>query len=164
MDALIEAIIQQAQQLPPELAVVMVAMLPVLEVRGAIPLGFAMGLSPAQALLFSIIGNLIPIPFLLLMLDPIVNLFRRVPLVGKLVDVFRNRAQAQSERAVHWGWWGLALFVAVPLPTTGAWTAAAIAALIGYPFRKGLSAIICGVLAAGLLVTILSILGWNLAS
>lgn len=164
MDRLKQDILELAQGLPPEWAVLFVAALPILELRGAIPLGFAMGLPPLQSFLLAVTGNLLPVPILLLMLDPIVAFSRRVPVLGRIVSVFRNRAAARRHEVDRLGWWGLVLFVAVPLPSTGAWTGAAIAALLGYPFRTGFSAIVIGVILAGMLVTILSHLGWALTS
>lgn len=159
-----QAIVAKVQSLPPELAVLLVSALPVVELRGAIPLGFAMGLTPVQSFLLAVIGNLLPVPFLLLLLEPLAPYLQRIPLLGNLVRWFRRRAMCRSGEVERLGLWGLVIFVAVPLPSTGAWTGATIAALLGYPWRPALLAVTLGVVLAGIVVTVFSALGWFLAS
>lgn len=156
-----DAILDAAAALPPELAVVVVAALPVFELRGAVPLGMALGLDPARALLVAWIGNMIPIPFLLVLLDPVSRRLRRRVRLQRVIDWTYARTEAKSGSIRRYGWWGLVLFVAVPLPGTGAWTGALAASLLGYRTRSALVAIALGVALAGLVVTAVSVLGWN---
>ena len=162
MQELKDTIFDFARQVPPEWAVALVAALPVVELRGAIPLGIAAGLPAWQALLIAFVGNLLSIPGILLLLEPISAWLRRTPVLRGFVDWMRRRAEAKSTSVRQYGWWGLVFFVAVPLPGTGAWTGAMVAAFLGYRFRPALSAVALGTALAGVIVTALSLLGWRL--
>ena len=116
------------------------AMLPVVELRGAIPFGVAAGLHPLAAMGAAILGNLVPVPFILLLLRRIFRWLRHFPRVGMLVD--------QKYRIL-----GLVLLVAVPLPGTGAWTGALVADVLDIRMRTALPAITLGVVVAGAAVT-----------
>lgn len=141
-----------------ELAVLLVAILPFIELRGAIPLAIALGLSPQRAFLLGILGNLLPVIPLLLLLTPITERMR----VFKPFDIFitwlHNRTIKKSDKVEKYGALGLILFTAVPLPTTGAWTASLAATLFRIKLRYALPAITFGVLIAGIVVTFLSLL------
>lgn len=152
-------IIKAVDALPPELAVLVVAMLPVLELRGAIPLGIALGLPPIEAFFIALLGNLLPLPVLLVAIDPATRWLRRIAGMQRLIEWTYRRSQAKSGSVRRLGWWGLAFFVAIPLPTTGAWTGALIASILGYRPRSALTAIGLGAVVAGLVVTGLSVLG-----
>lgn len=129
-------------------------MVPVLELRGAIPLGVGLGLGHLQALIICIIGNLVPVPFIILFIRKIFSWIRKhIPKLGELITKIENKANAKSEKVRSLQAWGLFLFVAVPLPGTGAWTGALIAALLDMRLKKAMPAIAAGVVAAGLLIT-----------
>ena len=130
-----------------------VAMLPVLELRGAIPFGVALGLSPWHALLASVIGNLIPVPFIILFVRKIFLWLRnRSQRLDRLVGNLEARAEGKWEKVHRYQNLGLLLLVAIPLPGTGAWTGALIAALINMRLRRAIWPIILGVLVAGMLI------------
>ena len=130
------------------------SMIPVLELRGAIPLGVSLGLSHFDAMVISIIGNTIPVPFIILFIRQIFAWIRKyIPKLGNLVDKIENRANEKSETVRSLQALGLFLFVAIPLPGTGAWTGALIAALLGMRLKKAMPAIFLGVVAAGILIT-----------
>ena len=144
-----------------EIVVVVVGALPISELRGAIPLGInVFGLPWYRVFLLALIGNIIPVPILLLFLDFFVKLLSRVEPGRKLVNWVLNRTRSRSEFIRKYERIGLVLFVAVPLPITGAWTGSIAAFLMGLRFRYAFLAILCGIIIAGVIVTILSLLGW----
>lgn len=161
-DALLEALVEALRSLPPEAVVAAVAAVPIFELRAAVPLGIGLGLDPLTALAASYVGNLLPVPFLLVLLEPVARRLRRHRRLRRLADWMYARSAAGGDSVRRYGWWGLVLFVAVPLPTTGAWTGAMIASLLGFRRRAALAAIALGVGLAGLVVTMVSVLGWNL--
>lgn len=135
-------------------AVLAAAATPVVELRGAIPLALALGFSPWEAWFWSVLGNMVPVPGLLWGLRAVLRLLERVPRVRAVFDAWAGRKSRRlAEGMARWGLVGLALFVAVPLPGTGAWTGAVAACLLGIPPRRALAAIGAGVAAAGGLVT-----------
>jgi len=149
-----EAILQQLQSLSPETSAFIVAMLPIFELRGAIPLALGLGLDPKQAYLLAVAGNMVPVLPLLLFLGPVSEYLRRY----KLCDVFFTwlfaRTRRKSGLIEKLEVVGLVLFVAVPLPVTGAWTGAAAAFLFDIPARQAFPAILAGVMIAGVVVSL----------
>ena len=106
-----------------ELTVILVAAMPLSELRGAIPLGITMGFTPLESTILSIIGNIIPIPFLLKLLEPIMTYFESTRLFSKDVQWVKRRTLKRSRDKVRkYSLLGLFILVAIPLPTTGAWT------------------------------------------
>lgn len=129
------------------------SMVPVVELRGAIPLGVAAGLHPLAAAAAAVLGNMVPVPFILLLLRQVFALLRRVPWLGEKVDWLERRAHLKGRMVKKYRLLGLMLLVAVPLPGTGAWTGALVAVMLDIRFRNALPAIALGVLAAGAVVT-----------
>ncbi|MDR1665195.1 MAG: small multi-drug export protein [Clostridiales bacterium] len=136
--------------------VIFISMLPVIELRGAIPVAAGFGINPAVAYIICVLGNMLPIPFILLFIKHIFALLKKVPLFGKLVDKLENNAFKKMEKVDKYSFWGLAIFVAIPLPGTGAWTGALIAALLDMKIKKSLPAIFLGVVIAGAAVTLIT--------
>ena len=132
----------------------LIAMVPVLELRGAIPAGIAAGLPPAAAAAAAILGNLLPIPFLILLLRRIFGWLRKSSWVGPKIDWLERRAHLKGRMVRKYRLPGLIILVAIPLPGTGAWTGALVAALMEMRLKRALPAIYAGVLIAGLLVTL----------
>lgn len=161
-DALLQAMLTALHNLPPQAVVMAVAAIPVLELRAAVPLGVGLGLDPLTTLAAACIGNLLPIPFVLGLLEPVARGLRRHSRLRRLADWMYARTEARGESVRRYGWWGLVLLVAIPLPMTGAWTAAMVAALAGMNPRSGMAAIALGVGLAGLVVTVITMLGWSL--
>ena len=130
-----------------------VSMLPVLELRGAIPFGVALGLSPWQALIASIIGNLIPVPFIILFARKVfVWLRSRSGWLDRVVGKLEASAEGKWEKVRRYENLGLLILVAIPLPGTGAWTGAMIAAIMNMRLRRALWPIVLGVIIAGFLM------------
>lgn len=138
------------------LFVLLVAALPVSELRGAIPLAMgAYQFDPLAAYLLGVLGNLLPVPFLLWLLEPMTKLLRRVSLLDRFISwLFARTRKRHGARVERWGAFALVLFVAIPLPTTGAWTGTLIAHLFGIPFRYAFPLIALGVAIAGVLVVL----------
>ena len=131
-----------------------VAMLPILELRGAIPLGVGMGLNHMTAMLVSMIGNFVPVPFIILFIRRIFKWLRkRFDRVATVLDKIERRARGKWEKVHMYQFWGLMILVAIPLPGTGAWTGALIAALMNMRLRNAMCAIFLGVVVAGFLIT-----------
>ena len=130
-----------------------VSMIPVIELRGAIPIGVAAGLSPWLAIPVAIIGNLIPVPFIILFIRKVFAWMRRkLPRLDGVVTRLEQRAENKKETVLRYEFWGLFVFVAIPLPGTGAWTGALIAAMLDMRLKKALPSIALGVLTAGIIV------------
>ena len=133
------------------------AMVPVVELRGAIPIGIGMGLELWLSVLVSIIGNLIPVPFIMLFIRQIFRWMRKVSKTfARIVDKMEAKAAKHSDKVTRYGFWGLFILVAIPLPGTGAWTGALVAAMMELRFKTALPAIFLGVVAAGIIVSIVS--------
>ena len=141
--------------------VLLLAMMPVSELRGAIPLALgAYDLDPVLVIPLVIVANFLPVPFILLFLRPVENFFRRWAfwdhLLTRIFEHTRNKTQKRIER---WESLALILFVAIPLPVTGAWTGSLAAYLFGLDFKKSLLFIFLGVCIAGAIVTTAVIAG-----
>jgi uncharacterized membrane protein len=135
--------------------VILTAMTPISELRGAIPLAlFELGMSPVQAYIYSVIGNMLPVTPLLLFLEPVSNWLRRYRSFDRFFDWLFARTRRYNDRMEKYGALGLASFVAIPLPMTGAWTGCAVAFVFGIRFKYAFPTILAGVLVAGVIVTL----------
>ena len=132
-----------------ELKVLLMAMVPVVELRGAIPFGAVMGLSPLTAYICAVIGNCLPVPLIILLARPFVRYLKTTKLLGWFAHWMEKKTEKNRDRIMKRSALGLFLFVAIPLPGTGAWTGAICAALLDMRFRFALPSILAGVLAAG---------------
>ena len=131
-----------------------VAMMPVLELRGAIPVGVANGLDLWTAIGVSIVGNLVPVPFIIIFIRKIFAWMKKTHRKFRaLVEKLENRAEEKSEVVLKYAFWGLVVLVAIPLPGTGAWTGALVAAMLNMRLKKAFPAIALGVLVAAVIVS-----------
>lgn len=134
-----------------------ISMVPIIELRGAIPVATGMGLSPWVAIPVALVGNLIPIPFIILFIKKIFAWMRKVsPKLNKVVDKMEAKAEKNKEKVLRYAFWGLVLFVAIPLPGTGAWTGALVAAMLDMPLKKAFPSILLGVVGAAIIVSFVS--------
>jgi uncharacterized membrane protein len=134
-------------------------MIPIAELRGSIPVGVVLyDIQWFYVLPIALIGNLLPVPFLFLFLEQLRKLSNRMGIIGVWVEKFLKRTQRRADSINRYGKIGLTLFVAVPLPVTGAWTGAIAAYLLGFRFRDAILPIAAGVLIAGIIVTVISVL------
>lgn len=145
-----------------EAMVLLMAAMPVIELRGAIPVGVSLGMSPVHATILGILGSMIPVPFLLLLLRPIFAKLRKNPNWRKLVDWITKRTLRKTKQVHKYKALGLMLFVAVPLPTTGVWTGSIAASLFNIRFKHAFLAILTGNCIAGLVIMLLSHVAVNL--
>ena len=145
------------------LVVLGLAASPISELRGAIPLAVGVYDFPwYYAYLFGVIGNLIPVPFILLFLNLAMRVASKIRWLDRIVQWFLTRIRRRGKAVERYEHVGLALFVAVPLPITGAWTGSIVAVLLGLRFKYAFLSILAGVLVAGVIVTLASILGWTI--
>ena len=132
----------------------LVSMIPVIELRGGIPFGVALGLTHWEAFLAAVIGNFIPLPFIVVYIRRIFQWMRRhLPALDSVVDKLERKAHLKGRKVTKYKHLGLLIVVAIPLPGTGGWTGALAAAFLDMPLRKALPALIAGVFIAGFLVT-----------
>lgn len=151
----------KAHGCPPALAVALVAMLPIVELRGAIPVGVNLfGMDWRWVFPLAVLGNMAPIPFILLLLGPLSRWCMQFK-TGKLFfDWLFTRTRRKSAQIEKYETLGLTIFVAIPLPATGAWTGAMAAFLLGLTFPHAMLSILLGVIIAGVIMTVLSLMGW----
>lgn len=140
-----------------EFTVILTAALPIIELRGAIPVGISLGLSPIHATILAFIGSIIPVPFILFTIRPIFNYLKTTKTFKKLVQKLTDRSMSKNSRKVQkYGVWALVLIVAIPLPGTGVWSGSLAAALLDMRFKYAFPAILVGNLIAGILIMIIS--------
>lgn len=143
------------------LQVLFIAMLPIIELRGAIPIATAIGVEPLMIYVISIIGNMIPVPFIFLFAEKFLHWGKDKPYIGKLCSFFLDKGYKAGAKLEHKAgfalYLALALFVGIPLPGTGAWTGSLAASLLGINMKKGILAVLVGVLIAGLIITAVSL-------
>ena len=143
----------------------LVSMIPVVELRGGIPFGVAAGLPVWAAYIAAVIGNMLPVPFILVYIRRIFQWMRRhMPRLNALVDKLEKKAHLKGQKVTKYKYIGLWLFVAIPLPGTGAWTGSLAAAFLDMRLRKAFPAVLLGVLTAGCIMTALTHVGVNLFS
>lgn len=139
-----------------EVAVMFISILPIIEVRGAIPLGISLGLSPIESLVLSLIGSIAPVPIILFTIRPVFNYLKSTNVFKKIVHRLTYRSLSKSGKIQKYGALGLFIFVAIPLPGTGVWSGSLIAALLNMRFKWAFPAIFAGNIIAGTIITILS--------
>ena len=132
----------------------LISMVPVVELRGAIPIGVAHGLPFWWAIPVAIIGNLVPVPFIIIFIKKIFAWLRtKSRWLNNLVTRLENRAISKIDTVEKYAFWGLFLFVAIPLPGTGAWTGSLIAAMMDMKVKEAFPSILLGVVTAGVIIS-----------
>lgn len=141
-----------------ELCVFFCSLLPIIELRGAIPLGAGFGLPWWMTYLIAVVGNMLPVPIILLFVKAVLTWMSkcRVSFFNKVANKLFEKAEKNREKIEKYAFWGLAIFVAIPLPGTGAWTGALVAALFDMKFWKSFLSTLIGVLGAGVVMTLIS--------
>ena len=143
------------QHISRELLVFIVSMLPILELRGGIIAGALLGMDFLPNFGIAFVGNILPVPFILLFIEWFLQVLKKTPLRSLALWV-EDRAAKKKDTIEKFGYWGIFLFVAIPLPGTGAWTGSLIAALLHMNRKKVFPFIMLGVLGAGVIMTVLS--------
>ncbi|NBI67861.1 small multidrug export protein [Pseudoflavonifractor sp. 60] len=147
------------------LLTMLVSMIPVIELRGGLPFGVALGLPYWLAFPAAVAGNLLPAPFIIVYIRRIFELMRKYfPRLNGLVDRLEKKAHLKGKKVQKYQYLGLWLFVAIPLPGTGAWTGSLAAAFLGMRLKKAMPAVVLGVLTAGFIMLGLTHVGVNLFS
>lgn len=138
--------------------VIICSMIPIIELRGGIPLGMALGLPWWQSFIYAVIGNMIPVPFILLFIKKFIawTTSCRVKFLNKFGNWLVRKAEKNREKIEKYSFFGVCLFVAVPLPVTGAWTGSLVASVIDMKFWKALFSCFIGVLIAATIVTLIA--------
>ena len=136
------------------IGIFLISLLPVIELRGSIPVGYYQGLPWYTNMITSIIGNLLPVPFILLFVVKVFEFMKKRNIMVGFIEKIEKRAMSRSDSIANKEFIGLMLFVAIPLPGTGAWTGALIAALLQFNRKKSFMYICIGVLIAASLVTL----------
>lgn len=134
-----------------------VAMLPIIELRGAIPIGVGWGLNLPWCYVISVLGNILPVPFVILFGKFILNKLAKIKKIGPFFQKIIDKANEKAKTLGTAEFWGLLTFVAIPLPGTGAWTGALIAAILQMRMKKAIPAIILGVISSGIIMLLLSL-------
>ncbi|MCR5134889.1 MAG: small multi-drug export protein [Clostridiales bacterium] len=138
------------------LSTFLISIAPVVELRGGIPWGVAHDLPLWEAYCAAVLGNMLPVPFVILFMRHVLNWLRSIPKIGALADRLEARALAKGEKVQKYEALGLFLLVAVPLPGTGAWTGALVASVFDMRLKRAFPIILLGVMAAGILMLLLS--------
>lgn len=146
-----------------ELCVFFCSMIPIIELRGAIPMGAAFnatlgGMPFWLTYILSVAGNMLPIPFILLFIKKMIKWMSvsKVKFFNKVANFLLNKVEKKRDKIEKYSFWGVCLFVAVPLPVTGAWTGSLVAAMIDMKFWKALLSCLLGVMIAGVIMTVVS--------
>ena len=145
-------------KIPPELIIFFISMLPILELRGGLIAAKLLGVEFVRAFIICYIGNIIPVPFILLFIRKIFQFLRDKKGFSKIIEKLEIRSMRKSEKVKLWRDWGLLAFVAIPLPGTGGWTGALIAALMDIRIKKSFPIIAIGILIAGIIMSVITYL------
>ena len=133
-------------------SVLLTAILPVLEIRGALPLALSKDFPPVFAYILCVIGNMLPVPFVILLARRILKWMKNLSWLKHFAARLEARAHRHSQKVLQFSFWGLMILVAIPLPGTGAWTGALVASVLDMRLRSSLPAIFTGVCIAGIIV------------
>ena len=145
-----------SQHISREMIIFIISMVPILELRGGLLAASLLKVSAAKAIPICIVGNIIPIPFILLFIKQIFKLLKKTRLFHGLIVKMENRAMGKSDQIKRYEFLGLMLFVGIPLPGTGAWTGSLIASLLDIDIKKSSLAILCGIIMATVIMYIVS--------
>lgn len=139
-----------------EMIVFVISMVPILELRGGLLAASFLNIDIVRAIWFCVLGNIIPVPFILLLITPVFRWLKGTRTFRPMVEKLESRAMGKSEQIEKYQFWGLVLFVGIPLPGTGAWTGSLIASLLGVKFKKAFPAVLLGIVIATVIMSILS--------
>jgi uncharacterized membrane protein len=163
MEELVKHIVDSLNLGSSELALIICSMLPIIELRGGIPIGILyFELSPVKTYFLCVLGNIIPVIPLVIFFGKVEQILSQNLYSNRLIQWYVDKVKKRTARIEKYEMWGLAIFVAIPLPVTGAWTGSVAAFLMGIGWRKALVSITCGVLIAGIIVTALTLGGVKL--
>lgn len=135
----------------------LISMVPIIELRAAVPIAYSSGVNIFVAVAVSVIGNLLPVPFIIIFIKKIFAFIRKImPKLDSFVTRLEERAEKKSDVVKKYAFWGLFILVAIPLPGTGAWTGALVAAFLEMKLKDAFPAIALGVVCAGIIVAFIT--------
>ena len=153
-ETLANSLIEFLGGIPDWLSLILISVLPILELRGGMIAAAIMDVPYLLALTVCVIGNMLPIPFILLFLNKVFAWMRRFPKLERILDFLDRKAEKNKEKVEKWKMFGLFVLVAIPLPGTGAWTGALVANSLNIPIKKSLPTIFLGVLGAAAIMSL----------
>lgn len=157
MEALVQWFNENLSQfISAEMVIFIISMIPILELRGGLLAASLLKIPAATAIPICILGNIIPIPFILLFIRKIFKLLKKTKIFRGLIEKLENRAMGKSDQIKRYEFWGLLLFVGIPLPGTGAWTGSLIASLLEIDIKKSSLAILGGLIMATVIMYVVS--------
>lgn len=156
MESLVQSLTELLGGLGKEVIVFIISMLPILELRGGLIASALLGVDFLPGYIVSIIGNVLPIPIVLLFLEKIFDFLKKFKSTKKFVDKIEKKIMSKKDQIEKYGYWGLLLFVGIPLPGTGAWTGSALAVFLHLNKKKSFVVIFLGVVLASIIMSILS--------
>lgn len=145
-------------EFPSEMVIFLISMLPVLELRGGLIAASLLSVEFMEAFFICFVGNMVPIPFIILFIRKILENLSKIPMFRSTVEKIMDKSEKNKEKILKYEKWGLLLFVAIPLPGTGAWSGALVAGLLGMRLRVALPIITAGVFIAGVIMSVFSYL------
>lgn len=155
-----QSIIQHLSFLPDSLTVFIISLLPIIELRGAIPWGMlALHMSPIKTFLLAWLGNIIPAPLILKFIPAVIQWMKGTKVFGRLGNWLHEKGMSKTEQIAKYKFWGLTAFIAIPLPGTGVWTGCLAGSLMGMDLKHGMLSAMLGAAIAGVIVTILCSVG-----
>lgn len=143
-------------KIPPELTIFIISLMPILELRGGMIAARLLEVQFLKAFIICFIGNMIPIPFILLFIKKIFEWLRKFSFFEKIITKLEAKTEKNKDKVLRYKSWGLLLFVAIPLPGTGGWTGSLMAALLDIDFKRSLPIIALGVFIAGLIMSLIT--------
>lgn len=156
MDFLVEFFIDLFGGISKDLIIFIISLMPILELRGGLLAASLLDVEFVRAAIICVLGNVLPIPIVLLFLKKVLDLFEKWKVTKKIVDWLLKKVESKREQIDKYGYWGLVIFVGIPLPGTGAWTGALLAVVLGLNRKKSFVCILLGVLMAAIIMSILS--------
>lgn len=146
----------ESKGIPSEVIIFLISLMPILELRGGLIAAKLLGVEFIKAFIICFIGNILPIPFILLFIRKIFQFLKKIKMFSRLIEKLELRAMRKSEKVEKGREWGLLAFVGIPLPGTGGWTGALIAALLDMRIKKSFPIIVVGIILAGIIMSVLT--------
>lgn len=156
MDGLVNYMIELFNGLNANFTIFVISMIPILELRGGMIAARILSVPYVRALLICVVGNIIPIPFILLFIDKIFYVLKKISITKPLVEYLEKKAMGKSDKIKRYEFWGILLFVGIPLPGTGAWTGSLIASLLRVKLKKSIPAVLLGIMLAACIMSIVA--------
>ena len=156
MEFLVEFFIELFGGISKEVIIFVISLMPILELRGGLLAASLLGVEFLRAAVICVLGNVVPIPIVLLFLEKVLEILGKWNVTKKIVTWLEKKVDSKREQIDKYGYWGLVIFVGIPLPGTGAWTGALLAVMLGLNKKKSFICILLGVLLAAIIMSIVS--------